>query len=57
MRFALVIAVVAFTVVYVSLMVKRIELARLEDAHYAAESGAHRPVAGASVTTPGLDNV
>jgi heme exporter protein C len=55
MRVALLIAVIAFTVVYVSLMVKVAELHRLNDAAHAAEGGEHHPVAGASVTTPGLD--
>ena len=55
MRVALLIAVIAFTVVYVSLMVKLAELHRLSDAAHAAEAGEHHPVAGASVTPPLLD--
>ena len=55
MRVALLIAVIAFTVVYVSLMVKLAELHRLNDAAHAAEAGEHHPVAGASVTPPRLD--
>lgn len=55
MRVALLVAVIAFTVVYVSLIVKVLELHRLSDAAHAAEAGEHRPVAGASVTAPELD--
>jgi len=53
MLWALLTAVVAFSVVYLALMVKRIELHRLADAIHAA--GADRPVAGASVTSPELE--
>ena len=55
MLVALLVAVAAFTVIYVALMVKRIELRHVEDAVYVAEGGAEAPVAGASVTAPGLD--
>jgi hypothetical protein len=51
---ALIGGVVAFTVVYVSLMVKRIELIRLEDRLHDLEMASERPVAGAAVTTPEL---
>jgi len=51
---ALIGGVVAFTVVYASLMVKRIELIHLEDRRYALEMASERPVAGAAVTTPDL---
>ena len=51
---ALIIGVVAFTVVYVALMVKRIELIHLEDQRLAVESSTQRPVAGEAVTAPEL---
>jgi heme exporter protein C len=51
---ALIGGVVAFTVVYVSLMVKRIELIKLEDRKVALESAIERPVAGEAVTAPEL---
>lgn len=53
MLVALIVGVVAFTVVYVALMVKRLELHRLEDA--LDDAGAHQPVAGTAVRAPGLD--
>jgi heme exporter protein C len=51
---ALIVGVVAFTVVYISLMVKRIELIHLEDERLAAEDLMRHPVAGEAVTAPGL---
>lgn len=51
---ALIGGVVAFTVVYMSLMVKRIELIHLEDRKVAMESAVERPVAGEAVTAPEL---
>jgi heme exporter protein C len=56
MIWALLAGVLAFSVIYVSLMVKRGELHRLNDAIHAAELGADRPVAGASVAAPDLDD-
>jgi heme exporter protein C len=56
MIWALLAGVLAFSVIYVSLMVKRGELHRLDDAIHAAELGADRPVAGASVAAPDLDD-
>ncbi|MGB9357888.1 MAG: cytochrome c biogenesis protein CcsA [Acidimicrobiia bacterium] len=54
MLVALIVGVLAFTVVYVSLMVKRIELIHLEDQRDAVERIADQPVAGDSVTAPDL---
>lgn len=54
MLVALFVGVLAFTVVYVSLMVKRIELIHLEDQRGAAERIADQPVAGDSVIAPDL---
>jgi len=51
---ALIGGVLAFTVVYASLMVKRIELIHLEDRKVAVESAVERPVAGEAVTIPEL---
>ncbi|MGI9528313.1 MAG: cytochrome c biogenesis protein CcsA, partial [Acidimicrobiia bacterium] len=51
----LVIAVVAFTVMYAAMMVKRIELARLEDELLVAEQTADSPVAGSAVTAPRIE--
>ena len=51
---ALLAGVVAFTVIYVALMVKRIELHRVADRIREVERSADRPVAGASVTAPAL---
>jgi heme exporter protein C len=51
---ALIVGVVAFTVVYISLMVKRIELIHLEDERLAAEDLMRHPVAGEAVTAPEL---
>jgi heme exporter protein C len=51
---ALIVGVVAFTVVYIALMVKRIELIHLEDERLAAEDLMRRPVAGEAVTAPEL---
>jgi heme exporter protein C len=54
MLVALIIGVLAFTVVYVSLMVKRIELINLDDERRAVEDSTERPVAGEAVTVPEL---
>ncbi len=51
---ALIGGVIAFTVVYISLMVKRIELSKLEDLRDEVERSAVRPVAGEAVTAPEL---
>jgi hypothetical protein len=51
----LLIAVTAFTVMYVAMMVKRIELARLEDAVLVAEQASGGVVAGAAVTAPTIE--
>ncbi|MEA3501546.1 MAG: cytochrome c biogenesis protein CcsA [Actinomycetota bacterium] len=51
---ALLIGVLAFTIVYASLMVKRIELIHLEDQRAAVEQSIERPVAGEAVTAPEL---
>jgi len=51
---ALIVGVLAFTVVYVSLMVKRIELIHLEDRKAAIDQSIERPVAGEAVTVPDL---
>ena len=50
----LIISVIAFTVVYVSLMFKRIELIHLDDERRAVEDSPERPVAGEAVTIPEL---
>ncbi len=52
MLVTLLIAVMAFTVMYVAMMFKRIELGRLEDAVLIAEQASDGAVAGAAVTTP-----
>ncbi len=54
MLWALLAGVVAFTVIYVALMVKRIELHRVADWIRDVERSADRPVAGASVSAPEL---
>ena len=54
MLVALVVGVVAFTAIYVALMVKRIELAVTEDRLTSAERSVDRPVAGEAVTAPDL---
>jgi heme exporter protein C len=51
---ALIGGVAAFTVAYVSLMIKRIELIHLEDRRVAVENATDRPVAGEAVTAPEL---
>lgn len=51
----LLIAVVAFTTMYVAMMFKRVELARLEEAVIELDRTADRPVAGAAVTAPALE--
>jgi heme exporter protein C len=55
MLVTLLIAVTAFTVMYVAMMVKRIELARLEDAVLVAEQASGGVVAGAAVTAPTIE--
>lgn len=50
----LIVSVIAFTVVYVSLMFKRIELIHLDDQRRAVEDSPERPVAGEAVTIPEL---
>jgi heme exporter protein C len=52
MLVTLLIAVMAFTVMYVAMMFKRIELARLADAVLIAEQASDGVVAGAAVTAP-----
>jgi heme exporter protein C len=47
-------SVANFTVMYVSMMFKRIELARLDDEVLVAEQTSSGPVAGLAVTTPDL---
>jgi heme exporter protein C len=47
-------AVANFTAMYVAMMFKRIELARLDDAVLVAEQTSSGPVAGEAVTTPDL---
>ena len=54
MLVALIVSVLAFTVVYVSAMVKRIELIHLEDQRVEIEHSIDRPVAGDSVVVPEL---
>jgi heme exporter protein C len=54
MLVALFVGVIAFTVVYVSLMAKRIELIHLEDRLRDAERSVDQPVAGEAVTAPDL---
>jgi len=51
---ALIGGVIAFTIVYVALMFKRIELIHLEDLRARVEQSAARPVAGEAVTAPEL---
>jgi len=55
MLWALLAGVLAFSVIYLSLMAKRVELHRLNDTLHVAELAADRPVAGASVSSPDLD--
>ena len=55
MLVTLIIAVVAFTAMYVAMMFKRIELARLEDQIIEHDMAADRPVAGDAVTAPTLE--
>lgn len=55
MLVTLVIAVVSFTVMYVAMMFKRIELARLEDAVLERELTADVPIAGEAVTAPAIE--
>jgi hypothetical protein len=51
---ARIVGVVAFTIVYAALMVKRIELIHLEERRLAVERSIERPVAGEAVTVPQL---
>jgi heme exporter protein C len=51
----LLIAVIAFTVMYVAMMIKRIELAQLEDDVLVSEQTADTPVAGEAVTAPVIE--
>jgi heme exporter protein C len=51
---ALLVGVLSFTAIYIALLAKRVELARLEDAIDEAERAADRPVAGEAVTAPEL---
>lgn len=55
MLVTLLIAVVAFTVMYVAMMFKRIELAVLEDQALVAEQMDDSVIAGGAVTAPSLD--
>lgn len=54
MLVALFVGVVAFTVVYVSLMTKRIELIHLENRRDAEDRAFDKPVAGEAVSAPDL---
>ena len=54
MLVALFVGVLAFTVVYVSLIVKLVELSKLDDRVREAEGRSERPVAGEAVTAPTL---
>ncbi len=54
MVFTLFLAVIMFSLFYVALMVKRVELARLEDELLVREVSDGGPVAGAAVTAPTL---
>ena len=55
MLVTLVIAVVSFTVMYVAMMFKRTELARLEDAALEREQTMDAPIAGAAVSAPAIE--
>lgn len=55
MLVTLLLAVVCFTVMYVAMMVKRIQLARLEDALLVAEQVDDSVVAGEAVTRPSIE--
>jgi heme exporter protein C len=55
MVITLLVAVIAFTALYAAMMVKRIELARLEDSVLIAEQTAIRRVAGEAVTRPSIE--
>ncbi len=54
MLLALLISVTMFTIIYVAMMVKRMELARLEEQVLRAEHSDSGPVAGAAVSAPNL---
>jgi heme exporter protein C len=54
MVMALLVSLAMFTLMYVSMMVKRMELARLEEQVLRAEQSDAGPVAGAAVTAPSL---
>jgi heme exporter protein C len=51
---ALLVSLAMFTVMYIAMMVKRMELARLEEQVLRAEQSDAGPVAGAAVTAPSL---
>jgi heme exporter protein C len=55
MLFTLLLAVASFTVMYVAMMFKRIELARLDDAILVEEQTQVGAVAGDAVTTPSFE--
>ena len=55
MLLTLLLAVAAFTVMYVAMMVKRIELARLEDAILVEEQTRVGVVAGDAITSPSFE--
>ncbi|MDK1018200.1 MAG: cytochrome c biogenesis protein CcsA [Actinomycetota bacterium] len=54
MVITLLIAVSGFTVMYVAMMFKRIELSRLEDAVLVSEQTSSGPIAGHGITSPDL---
>ena len=55
MLVTLVIAVISFTVMYVAMMFKRIELARLEDEVLERDLTTDAPIAGEAVTAPAIE--
>ena len=55
MLVTLIIAVASFTVMYVAMMFKRIELARLEDAVLEREQTMDAPIAGEAVSAPAIE--
>jgi heme exporter protein C len=54
MVIALLVSLAMFTLMYTAMMVKRMELARLEEQVLRADQSETRPVAGAAVTAPSL---
>lgn len=54
MLITLIVGVVAFTIIYISLMIKRIELTHLEDQLTEIEHSTDQPVAGEAVVVPEL---